>query len=296
MDFRKKLTTCLLQFLALFLLTAFLLRFPTTVKAETIDTLDFFISKHAVGTQEPKSTGVTQYILGNSSYYFKTGSAYEYHTWDNNFIYLTQDTSVGNYPIGGGIANSYRIISGIWMKRFMQVGEKIDVPSKVDWYDNTCKVIQHWDWWPYYVYLENHTKMNFGGDLGVQEVIVLRFDYGSGYEKFYYSKEWGYIRWEEFNQSGQAMRSADFNRLREVETRIRVSCGTPLPRVPTASPTNSYNKPGDANGDGKVDGRDYVIWLQNYGKSTSKGVSVGDFNKSGKVDGVDYTIWLAYLT
>jgi hypothetical protein len=51
-------------------------------------------------------------------------------------------------------------------------------------------------------------------------------------------------------------------------------------------------KPGDANGDGKVDGLDYVIWLNNYGTTTTGGASKGDFNGDTKVDGLDYVIWL----
>ena len=50
--------------------------------------------------------------------------------------------------------------------------------------------------------------------------------------------------------------------------------------------------PGDANKDGKVDGVDYVIWLNNYNKSVNNGSVSGDFNLNGKVDGVDYVIWL----
>ncbi|MBU3926447.1 MAG: BNR-4 repeat-containing protein [Bacteroidetes bacterium] len=61
--------------------------------------------------------------------------------------------------------------------------------------------------------------------------------------------------------------------------------------APTPTPSPSY-KPGDANGDTKVDGVDYVIWLNHYGQTISGGVAVGDFNKSGKIDGVDYVIWL----
>ena len=50
--------------------------------------------------------------------------------------------------------------------------------------------------------------------------------------------------------------------------------------------------PGDANGDGKVDGLDYIIWLNNYNQTTVNGASDGDFNGDGKVDGLDYVIWL----
>jgi len=57
---------------------------------------------------------------------------------------------------------------------------------------------------------------------------------------------------------------------------------------PSASPTP---KAGDANADNKVDGIDYVIWLNHYGQNIS-GVSNGDFNDDSKVDGIDYVIWL----
>ena len=49
---------------------------------------------------------------------------------------------------------------------------------------------------------------------------------------------------------------------------------------------------GDANGDGKVDGIDYITWVTNYNTNVT-GSSKGDFNSSGKVDGQDYIIWLS---
>jgi len=49
--------------------------------------------------------------------------------------------------------------------------------------------------------------------------------------------------------------------------------------------------PGDANGDGLVDGPDYVIWLNHYNQSAT-GAANGDFDNSGKVDGLDYVLWL----
>lgn len=50
--------------------------------------------------------------------------------------------------------------------------------------------------------------------------------------------------------------------------------------------------PGDANGDGKVDGVDYVIWLNHFDQNATHGPAVGDFNSDGIVDGIDYVIWL----
>jgi len=51
--------------------------------------------------------------------------------------------------------------------------------------------------------------------------------------------------------------------------------------------------PGDANGDGKVDGADLGIWQQNYdplgtGNNT---FAMGDFNDDGKIDGGDLGVW-----
>jgi hypothetical protein len=54
--------------------------------------------------------------------------------------------------------------------------------------------------------------------------------------------------------------------------------------------------PGDATEDGMVDGADYTIWADNYGKSdadpwSAGGWTVGNFTEDTNVDGADYTIW-----
>jgi len=62
--------------------------------------------------------------------------------------------------------------------------------------------------------------------------------------------------------------------------------------TPTLNPTPTILI-GDANGDGKVDELDYLIWLTNFGKSVT-GMANGDFNNDSKVDGVDYVGWLNF--
>ena len=48
----------------------------------------------------------------------------------------------------------------------------------------------------------------------------------------------------------------------------------------------------DANGDGYVDGADYIIWSDNVGRVAIDGEHLpGDFNFSGAVDGADYILW-----
>ncbi len=58
------------------------------------------------------------------------------------------------------------------------------------------------------------------------------------------------------------------------------------------SPTNTSNKPGDANSDNKVNGQDYIFWLNHYGITNAIGFTDGDFNGDNNVNGKDYIVWL----
>jgi len=58
------------------------------------------------------------------------------------------------------------------------------------------------------------------------------------------------------------------------------------------SPTPKILKPGDANEDGKVNGIDYIIWLQHYGYLSIYGHLHGDFNEDKSVNGQDYVLWV----
>jgi len=64
-----------------------------------------------------------------------------------------------------------------------------------------------------------------------------------------------------------------------------ISTSTPTPSPPSGGP------PGDGNGDGLVNGQDFIIWLTHYGQSIS-GANNGDYNDSGKVEMGDYVIWI----
>ena len=54
--------------------------------------------------------------------------------------------------------------------------------------------------------------------------------------------------------------------------------------------------PGDATDDSKVDGADYTVWADNYGRTdaplwSAGGWTVGNFTEDTNVDGADYTVW-----
>ncbi|HBC72922.1 MAG: hypothetical protein UX91_C0011G0011 [Candidatus Amesbacteria bacterium GW2011_GWB1_47_19] len=72
-----------------------------------------------------------------------------------------------------------------------------------------------------------------------------------------------------------------------------LSASGPVPTSPPASPSPTSTptaKTGDANGDNKVDGVDYMVWFNHYRQSVTGPVN-GDFNSNGMVDGVDYMLW-----
>jgi hypothetical protein len=52
--------------------------------------------------------------------------------------------------------------------------------------------------------------------------------------------------------------------------------------------------PADFNGDGKVDGVDFLIWQSHYPTSSGGAPDGGDANGDGKVDGVDFLIWQSH--
>ncbi len=78
--------------------------------------------------------------------------------------------------------------------------------------------------------------------------------------------------------------SSSNNEIENNEVTETISDPTPIPQTTL--------KKGDANSDGKVDLLDFKdFWMVNYLKML-KGFSFGDFDNSGKVDGIDYVIWI----
>jgi hypothetical protein len=49
--------------------------------------------------------------------------------------------------------------------------------------------------------------------------------------------------------------------------------------------------PGDFDGDGDVDGADFVAWQTNFPKASGATLAQGDADGDGDVDGADFVIW-----
>lgn len=193
--------------------------FPSPTTSTTIDTLDYFLTDHP----QQGLTGThpfSQSVAGNKSYWVKwANDSFEIHSWDNNFIYLSEDHS--NQDFGNG-AKAYSFSNGKWLKRQMKAGEKIDVTdNKIQWYDGFCKKVNPLLDYPYTITLEEHiSDLDLGGDLGKQDVIVLRYVYGADLEKFYYSKEWGWVKWQLFSASDDKTPKLESIFNKKLETKI----------------------------------------------------------------------------
>lgn len=209
---------------------------------ESIDTLDYFISKHLnqglTGTHP-----LSQTVDGQKAYLVKwDANTFEVHTWDNNNIYLKEDNS--------GAPMDFNTLSpGTWMKRHMAVGETVTTTQNtVQYYTRSCSPIGSAHPLPLVMTLERHEpNFNVGGDLGMQDVIVLKYDHPGQYERYYYSKEWGLIRWEEYNKTGNVKTNESvFNMITQSPIAPNKESVCDLSLLPSAIPPTATPIPTDS--------------------------------------------------
>jgi len=201
-------------------LTMSLLVSVPAAHAQVINTLEYFLTDDETKELNTGAAGdsISQKTIGNAVLRVKWHSprAHEYYTWDNDYIYLRYDSTWGYDPIYHPNANSYEFtgVSGKgarWMKRQMSVGVPMSVTTSSKWYTNTCTQDG-----PIHTASYINTIVSYfpnyalGGNLGNDEVIVLKYDWDSSpadnYEYFFFSKKWGWVRWEHW-ANGQIVNS-----------------------------------------------------------------------------------------
>jgi hypothetical protein len=134
-------------------------------------------------------------VVTGSDYYLEkwTNPQQIVHYWyDDTNIYMGEDTTA-QYP--------YKFHPGIWARRHMRIGEVVDMTgNQIALLDKTCGISQA-GLCPYRNTLEAHyPQYDLGGDLGVQDVIVLRYAWGApdfaNVEREYYARGFGIVKWE----------------------------------------------------------------------------------------------------
>lgn len=254
----------------------------------TINTLDYFITKHP-GKGLTGTHPFSQTIDGQTSYQVKWDtSIFEIHKWDENFIYLNEDHS-------GAPVNFYSFKPGIWMKRNMQIGEKItENDNIIEWFNPSCRSLGKQSF-PIEITLEKRIPdYDLGGDLGKQDVIILKYDSSLSnpkgiYERFYYSKEWGWVKWEEYSKTDDSKptNTSIFNKISSEEPL------NPNKAVACVSErhiqSSTLSDKGDGNNDGKIDLVDLSILLTDFNKTNGlrKGI---DMNGDGIINTFDFSL------
>lgn len=180
---------------------------PQVSNDGSIDTLSYLLTSHP--NQGLTGTHPISQSIGNNimrSVYWSS-SAYLTYTWDPSYIYLREDQSM---PAAAG--GPYTFTPGLWMKRFMNVGETIgNNTNTLRFVNSSCQPVSTLPF-NYTTTLEAHyPSYSLGGDLGSQDVIVLKYDYGSSYEKMYYAKGWGMVKWEHYSATNVLLQSSIFN-------------------------------------------------------------------------------------
>ncbi len=130
----------------------------------------------------------------------------------------------------------------------MPIGDTITVSdNQITEYNQSCTQTNQRAF-PIEMTLESHIiDFDAGGDLGKQNVIVLKYDSSVGlltgvYEKFYYSLEWGWIKWEEYSKATNTRTNQSiFNKITTpIAPDKTVSCTIPVTSAaPSPSPTST---------------------------------------------------------
>ena len=206
-----------------------------THSSDTIDFLSYALKADA-GTGLASGDGFVwhQIVQGNNYYLEKWTSPQQIvHYWyDDNNIYMTEDTT-GPHP--------YTFNPGVWARRQMKVGEIITMrANRIHFLNSACQVDQDEGICPYHNTLEAHyPQYDLGGDLGVQDVIVLKYVWGppsfSNVEREYYAKGYGIVKWAWWSE-GQLVST--------VTTNLVANYG-PVPIDPVCADLNHPNSSDD---------------------------------------------------
>ena len=136
--------------------------------------------------------------------------------------------STGKYP--------YSFSDGKWLKRYMNVGEIINVTTNnIQYYRSTSTcVVSSTDSWTYDIKLASSTTDNLPGIGSNVNVIIVEYHWGNAIEKEYYAKDYGIYKWEEFI-NGTLQRDATLKSVSDTSDNAPPLPLDPCPYVPLLS-------------------------------------------------------------
>lgn len=187
---------------------------PSDPISTKIDLLSYFLktdSNQKVALANSSQDFYWHQVKSGNDFYLEkwnNPSQIVHYRYDNDKIYLITD-STGAHP--------YKFTPGIWANRFMKIGESIDMSSNsMQTLTNECHQTQAKIGWPYRTIFEaRYPTYDLGGDLGIKDVIVIKYDWGSGFnntEREYYAKDYGIVKWEH-TENGMVKQSVLTNKI-----------------------------------------------------------------------------------
>jgi hypothetical protein len=195
---------------AAFVLSAIVACFlaPLSLSAATdcVNSLDYFIGgdklnwKGSNGTHK-LSQNFSSNLTNGWMYYIKFGDpySYEHYTWDSSYIYLRQD----------GWPTPYTFSQAEWLKNgTICKGDLLNSPTnQITTYNSSCSVTQAAHSFPITVqYVDHWPIYPLGGTRGNVDVILVDYHYGGNFfERFFYSRQYGWVRWELWNSVTQQL-------------------------------------------------------------------------------------------
>jgi hypothetical protein len=153
--------------------------------------------------------------------------SFERYTYDDQYIYLREDHSDAN--------RGYTFTEGRWLKRSMVIGESVVAgTNRAQHFDvrgGGCAPTEQ-GIFPYTnTLVSRHQRYHLGSGLGIQDVIVMQYDYRVGgqgeYERMYYAKGLGLVKWELYRDAALLHSSTftGFSTTPLTPPRVAVACG-----------------------------------------------------------------------
>lgn len=173
---------------------------PTPASTARIDVLDFLIGDTKLWPRrgDLSQNQVVDFTRREICWPKHTNPRFfECWRWDDQFIYHEVD-----HAVDGNTGVSYRFEDGRWMPRFFEEEWRLDVSTRIVWFDPSCNVdASRSGPFRYHQRVWFEAARDGGGDIGTRDTLVLEYapeDPAGGPtapEHFYFGRGAGWYEW-----------------------------------------------------------------------------------------------------